>query len=129
MVHSFEYDTRYPGPALPVVEIGLQGIDNQENSLSLRALVDSGADATFIPLRHLNRIGARKVDSRTMREASGLSYPVDIYEVTLQIGSYVVPKVYAAANKTSTELILGQDVLNYFVVTLNGLAYLVEISQ
>lgn len=129
MVHTFEYDTRYAGPALPVVEIGLQGLDNQETSLSLRTLVDSGADATFIPLRYLNRIGARKVDSRTIREASGLSYPVDIYEVTLKIGSYLVAKVYAAANKTSSELILGRDALNYFVVTLNGLAYLVEISQ
>ena len=28
-----------------------------------------------------------------------------------------------------TFLILGRDVLNYFVVTLNGLTYLVEISQ
>jgi hypothetical protein len=54
---------------------------------------------------------------------------VDIYEVSLRVGSYMVSKVYAVADKRNAEVILGRDVLNQFIVTLNGLASTVEISQ
>ena len=38
-------------------------------------------------------------------------------------------KVYAVADPQNNEIVLGRDVLNQFMVTLNGLASAVEISQ
>lgn len=64
-----------------------------------------------------------------MRDASGLSYVVDMYETALRVGGFTVPKVYAVADRQNGEMILGRDVLNYFVVTLNGLAQTTEISD
>jgi len=64
-----------------------------------------------------------------MRDASGLSYVVDMHETALRVGGFTVPKDYAVADRQSGEMILGRDVLNYFVVTLNGLAQTTEISD
>ena len=94
-----------------------------------RALVDSGADATIIPLRDLACLKARKVDTKRITGIGGLSYRVDIYEVSVRLGIYNVAKVYAVADRQNTEIIIGRDVLDQFIVTLNGLASMVEISQ
>ena len=83
----------------------------------------------MIALRDLKQAGARKVDSQRMRGVHGLSHFVDIYEVTVRIGIYTVAKVYAVADVDNGETILGRDVLNHFIVTLNGLASAVEVSQ
>ena len=32
-VHSFDYDTDYPGPAFPVVELGIKGGNGQTNEV------------------------------------------------------------------------------------------------
>lgn len=63
-----------------------------------------------------------------MRDASDLSYIVNIYEVRVRIGSFTIPKVYAVGDRKNGEMILGRDVLNHFIVTLNGLTNIVKIS-
>ncbi|MCB8945948.1 MAG: retroviral-like aspartic protease family protein [Ardenticatenaceae bacterium] len=128
VVYTFDYDSSYAGPALPVVELTVRHLLTDEY-VSCKAIVDSGADATMIPLNDLHKIGARKVDARWMSGVSGLSYKVDIYEVIIQIGAYTIPKVYAVADRQNQPMILGRDVLNHLVTTLNGLANVVEISQ
>lgn len=129
MVLTYEYNTDYNGPALPIVETIVRSLGENDVSVVLWAVVDSGADATMIPLRNLNHMAARKVDTRRVRGIGGLSYPVDIYEVVLQLGSFTIPKVYAVADRQNGAMILGRDVLNQFIVTLNGLAHVVEIQQ
>lgn len=83
----------------------------------------------MIPLQALKRLKARKVDPKRMRGVSGILFQVSVYEVAIQSGNYVTPKVYAIADRQNQQAILGRDVLNQFVVTLNGLAHVVEISQ
>ena len=126
---SYDYDRSYAGPALPVVEVILHSLENDSKLVEPHALVDSGADATIVPLEHLQQIGARRVDNVRLKPLQGPSYRVDIYEVGLQIGNYHTLKVYAAADTQNEGVILGRDVLNHFIVTLNGLAAVVEISQ
>ena len=129
MLFTFDYDVTYPGPAFPVVEINLYALGHQSDPISAFALVDSGADATMIPLHILEKLEVRRVDRMRMRGVGGNSQFVDIYEVALEIGSFTIPKVYAAADTFNTEILLGRDVLNQFVITLNGLAAIVEVSQ
>ena len=59
----------------------------------------------------------------------GPSYRVDVYEVKLRLGPFVMNRVDVIASKDGTEAILGSDVLNQFIVTLNGLASMTEITQ
>jgi len=82
MVFTYEYDTAYNGPALPIVEIAIRELGQSDNSV-----------------------------------------------VVLQLGNFTIPKVYAVADRQNGEMILGRDVLNQFIVTLNGLANVVEIQQ
>ena len=128
MLLTFDYDTTYPGPALPKVDVSFRGLAKGQE-VRAQALVDSGADGTMIPLSILEDVDARRVDRMRMTGASGRSQTVDIYEVGVRIGSFNVPKIYAVANPFNQEVLLGRDVLNQFVVTLNGLANIVEISQ
>jgi hypothetical protein len=110
-----------------VVELGIAGRNGQTEVTM--ALVDSGADATLIPPALLRNVDARKLDSRWARNVSGIRYRVSMYLVTLTIGSLTFYGVEAIANNQTNEVIVGRDVLNKVVVTLNGLAYEVRVAD
>lgn len=61
MVYSHEYDTRYD-PAMPAVDVEV-GLAGRNGAVTLTALVDSGADATLIPLRELQQVGVQQLSS------------------------------------------------------------------
>lgn len=126
-IHTFDYDTNYEGPAFPIVELGIVGNNGQVETAT--ALIDSGADATLIPPTLLTNVGARKLDSRWARNVSGIRYRVAMHLVTLTIGTLTFYGIEAIANNQTDEVIVGRDVLNQLVVTLNGLAYEVQISD
>jgi len=124
---SFEYDRAY-FPAFPVLDFTISAtMDGRQQMMS--GLIDSGSDITQIPLPVLQAIGARDVDDRWVRDASGLRVPVTIYVVQLQIGSSALPSVEVVGRTGSSETIIGRDVLNQFIVTLNGLANVTEIRD
>lgn len=124
---SFEYDRAYI-PAFPVLDFRVSATRNGRQQ-TLRGLIDSGSDITQIPLPVLRAIEARDVDDRWVRDASGLRVPVTIYVVQLQIGSVILPSVEVVGRTGLNETIIGQDVLNQFIVTLNGLANVTEIRD
>lgn len=128
MVYSYNYNSNYI-PAMPLVEVDLRRMTSG-NGLILTALVDSGADATMIPLDYLKRLKARKARQVRVRSVTGLSYIVDTYRVFLQVGPCRISHLTVVADRHNQQVILGRDVLlNQMVVTLNGLASVVELSQ
>lgn len=129
MLYTYEYDTAYHGPALPVVEMEISAASESHRRIVIRALVDSGADATMIPVRYLHQVGAKATDKRRIRNSSNVSYQVEIYAISLRIGPYATTAIEVLGNRQSDDVILGRDVLNQLIVTLNGLANVVEISQ
>ena len=129
MIYTYPYDSAYHGPAIPVMEITISAPDNTERKTVLRALVDSGADGTMIPVSHLQRLGAKIVDRRWMRGSDNIAHPVDIYAVMLEAGPLGQMIVEVTGNRFGNETIVGRDLLNQMVVTLNGLANVVELSQ
>lgn len=125
---TFDYDNSYH-PSAPVLEITVQDADLAEHQASLIALVDSGADASMIPIHILENIGATYITTKGMRGVMGPANPVDMYLVRIQVGETIVPIVEVIALQQGAEAIVGRDVLNYLVVTLNGLAGMLEIVQ
>jgi len=85
-VMSFDYDSTYD-PAAPFVEIEVDGYHESLGKRTLWAMVDSGADATMIPLRVLKAIGASYKESLWMRGTAGGRIEVDLYLVSICIGS------------------------------------------
>lgn len=124
---TFQYDESYY-PAFPVIEIELEGNGADQRRHSLLALVDSGADGTMIPIDVLRAIGAEYEDTVYMRGVIGQSQTVDRYTITLRISKYIVQTVHAVAVSPEREAVVGRDVLNHMVTTLNGPAYTTEIA-
>ena len=127
MVYSFDYSTDYE-PSAPVVEITIRKTSQNVSDVTLLALVDSGADATMLPITALQAASARYVETRQMRAVVGTAYPVDLYLVTVQIGPHTIPAIRAIAATPDAEPIVGRDVLNQLVVNLNGPASVTEIN-
>lgn len=124
-VYSYNYNSDYY-PAMPVVELSL-GLPLSEATLEVRAIVDSGADATMIPVRILQEVGARRSRKALMRGVTGVSTLVDLYAVAIQLGPYRQGFVEVIGVVDNDEAIIGRDVLNHLAVTLNGPALVVEV--
>ena len=127
MVYTFDYDRDFV-PSMPVAEIRI-GRPRTEPQMSLRAMLDSGADATIIPEIYLKQVGARQNAKVWMRGAAHQRRLVDLYTVSLQLGDFEGRRMLVIGGIDGTEIIVGRDVLNHLIVTLNGLAALTEISS
>lgn len=71
MLLTYEYDSSYHGPAFPIVELAIRGFTPQSAETICRAWVDSGANATMIPLHLLRHVKARKIDTVRMVALNG----------------------------------------------------------
>lgn len=125
--YTYDYDIYY-SPSAPVVEIEV-GVANTIMPVKLVTLLDSGADATLLPAELLKRLGAPRVDTRVLRTITNERKVVTLYRVWLQIGPYRLPNVRVVGVPMLESPVLGRDVLNYLIVTFNGLAAMTEISQ
>lgn len=125
---SFDYDNTYPGPAFPIAEFTVISRATG-HECQITGLIDSGADGTIIPWKILHQIGARAVDEAWARNISGQRYAVRLYAVNLRIGTHTLFGIEVIANEQTDETIIGRDVLNQLIVTLNGLAQVTEITN
>lgn len=120
---TFPYDRHYH-PAAPVLSILLL----RRKTATLSALVDSGADNSIFPLDHLLAAGADYVGTKRLVGVTGHKRIVDLYLVDVQIGNYRVPGIRAVAIDPGGEALIGRDVLNQLIVTLNGVEGITDIS-
>jgi len=126
MILSYRYDPSY-NPPMPIIPISLISVaDDQSMTESINAIVDSGADGTLIPTEYLHQIHAPAVRKAFMKGISGERRSVDIYLISIQIGSVKLRGVRVIASPSS-EAILGRNVLNQLVIGLNGPAETVEL--
>lgn len=118
--YSRPYDARDYDPAMPVAELALLSLETGEPLVNLTAVVDTGADATMIPIDVLTAAGALYLRARRLVTVTGHARPVDIYLTTVQLGPHVVHAVRAVAMPAGSEPIIGRDVLNELEILLNG---------
>lgn len=126
---SSDYDSQIYNPAAPVVEIGIAKSGQQTPSAKVTALIDSGADATMLPINLLQGANARYSMTRQMRGVGDHPIVVEMYVVTLFIGEFAFPGIEVIAAAENSEALIGRDVLNQMIVTLNGLANVIEMTQ
>ncbi len=69
------------------------------------------------------------MDTRWARNISGVRYRVAMYIVTLSIGTLTFPDIEVIANQQTDEIVIGRDILNQLIVTLNGPIERVVITQ
>ncbi|HRO24146.1 MAG TPA: retropepsin-like aspartic protease [Promineifilum sp.] len=123
---DFPYDEKYD-PAMPVVEVVLDGYAGLD-SKAVMAIIDSGADGTMLPIDVLEALGALYQDTVQMRGVLGESERVDRYTVGLKLGAITLHGINSVAIPAGTESVIGRDVLNQLLLTLNGPAFTTQIE-
>lgn len=118
--YSQVYDNNNYDPAMPVAEIKLLSTKSEDRIALLMALIDSGADATMVPIDALETTDSLYHSTRRLRGITGQSIPVDTYFTVVQIGPYIIRGVKAVALPVGGEAIIGRDVLNQLELTLKG---------
>lgn len=125
---KFPYDTDYFPPA-PSVEIQL-GVPGESLSIGpLTAFVDSGADATLLPVRYLRTLPVQVDNRKRLRSQWGESRIVDIYLLDIGIGNIRLPVIEVVADNRGDEIIVGRNVLNKLRILLDGLAQVTEVKD
>jgi len=115
---KFPYDSHYFPPA-PSVEIWLGTPGESLASDPHQALVDTGADISLVPLKHIKPLQTVPDDHRYLRSQWGGRRRVAIYSLDIGIGSMRLPSVEVVADERGTEIILGHNVLNRLAVMLD----------
>lgn len=125
-VLSYIYSTSHM-PSAPVMEIGILGPGEESREVSLTCFVDTGADATLLPIHILQLVGAEYIEPRYVRGVTGARVLAETYLAVVHVGQQFIPVTSAVALLRGEEAILGRDVLNHLVVTLDGPAEVLEI--
>ena len=124
---TFPYDETYD-PAAPVCQINLS-VASTGLSVSLPAIIDTGADATIVPLEYLRQIGARRVFEAGLRSQWGERRRVYLYLIDLRLGEFTLPGVYVVGDDRGDEVVLGRDVLNRLRLLLDGPKRVSQVSE
>lgn len=82
-----------------------------------------------MPVAVLDAANVRKIDGGWARTVSGERYSVSIFLTTITIGPYVLRGIEVLGNDKTDEVIVGRDVLNQLIITLNGLAQVVDVTD
>ena len=115
-------------PAAPVMDLTLAAVATDATVGPITALVDTGADATIIPMEYLDRIKAPITIEMWARSTWGDRRRVNLFLVDVRIGENVLPHVQVVGDETGDEAILGRDVLNKLKLLLDGPAAVTHIS-
>lgn len=83
----------------------------------LPMLVDTGADATLVPAQIVHRLGLPPVDVVAVSGVDGLKQRATVHLASVEVGEL---RVSARIIAYADEAILGRDVLNQAIVTLDG---------
>ena len=126
---SQDYDGQSYNPAAPIVEIIITHPTKIGNQDRVMALIDSGADATMLPINILNKVGARFIETRQLRGRAGQQLVGDTYLVSIQLGPFNLHGIHAVALREGFEAVLGRDVLNQLIIVLNGPAHVTQIDS
>ena len=125
---KFSYNTEYYPPA-PHIEIRL-GIPGESLKVGpLPAFLDSGADATLVPLRYIRRLAVAVDNLRQLRSHWGENRVVEVYRLDVGIGDIRLPDIQIIGDKQGTEIIIGRNILNMLRVFMDGPKQIVEISE
>lgn len=115
MTARFAYDPSLDPPA-PVVPVRISGPVGEE-AVMLPMLVDTGADCTLVPASIARQLALPQIDVIGLTGVGGARSRATVHAASVELGGLrLLARVVAFVD----EAILGRDVLNRAVVTLDG---------
>lgn len=116
---TFDYDSSFV-PSAPVLEIEIDGYNRGMGKQRILALIDSGADATLITTTILETVGATYKETGWMQGITRRRMEVDLYLTGIRVGTQLIEGVTVVGTTATIDPVIGRDVLNQLVVTLDG---------
>jgi hypothetical protein len=107
-------------PPAPYTLVTAARLDGTVFAADLPAKVDSGAAQTIIPTALVERLGLKEVARHEFEGLGGVRVTLSIVRVHLTIRGCPTLEVNAAASDGEPYILLGRDVLNQFLVVLDG---------
>ncbi|MEZ4658967.1 MAG: hypothetical protein R2911_15485 [Caldilineaceae bacterium] len=80
-----------------------------------------------MPLDIVRAVNAEYVDTVRLRGTAGGVQQLDRYTVRIQVESATIHAISAVATAAGSEALIGRDVLNHLVITLDGPAGVSEV--
>lgn len=112
------YSSAYFPPA-PILDVVFVAQPNGKRTDAVAGFVDTGADASIVPLYLLDQIGARYVTEHRVRSYFGEARKVHSYLVDVVIDDITLPGIEVVGD-TVDETLIGRDVLNRLRLVLDG---------
>jgi predicted aspartyl protease len=120
----FAYDTSLDPPA-PVVPVRISGPVG-EDAVTVPMLVDTGADCTLVPAAIIRRLGLPSVDVIGLTGVGGSRSRATVHAASVELGGVrLLARVVAFVD----EAILGRDLLNQTVMTLDGPGLVFSVAE
>ena len=115
---KFDYDPDFSPPA-PVLEVIVHHPKTAGLETEVGAQLDPGSDVSVLPESAAHAIGLQRDGELEVEGYEGLVARVPLCIVTLEVAGEMLPPMSVVVMPRSLAL-LGRDVLNHFILTLNG---------
>jgi predicted aspartyl protease len=125
---KFPYNRDY-SPIAPSLQVTFVSAEKQFSVGPFIALVDTGTDATAVPIAHLEKIMAPIARESMVVPHWGARYAVSLFSVDVKIGEWTFAGIEVIGDTRGNEVILGRDVLNKLRLLLDGPAQTTEILE
>ena len=83
-------------------------------------IVDSGADATLVPIEILKQLGAQSWDEAILRGPWGEGRRIYTYIVDVCICEQIFPGIEVVGDTLGETIVLGRNLLNKLILLLDG---------
>jgi predicted aspartyl protease len=107
-------------PPIPALAVRLYSPVTDRFADQAIAVIDTGSDATMVPLRYLTAIGAQETTPGWLVTVTGQRQAVALYFVDIYLEQEVAPGMRVIGDETGVDIILGRDFLNRFALFLDG---------
>jgi predicted aspartyl protease len=121
------YDTSAQPPA-PFLEFEVVSPQDPTQRRLAQALLDTGAEVSVLPAEILTALQIPKASNMSVESWDGAPTLVTTYVVILGIADTRLDSIEVVAAPMSYA-ILGRDVLNHFILTLNGKDLSLELED
>lgn len=125
---KYPYSSSYQ-PPFPSTIVVIRNDEAGLSTQSVPALLDSGADATMVPIDLLQHIVAPPVVNTRIRSHWGEWRAVQLFMVDIEVGSLRLPNNFVVGDDEGDEVILGRNVLNKLCLILDGPKRMTEIPR
>ena len=117
-------------PPAPIFQVWLAFPDQSSRIGPLAALVDTGADGTFVPTDYLEQLQVPVDYMTNVRAHVGQGrYQVSVHIVDIVLSDTLrLPDIEVVSDDWGNQIILGRNVLNKLKIMLDGLKLVSSIS-